>query len=234
VARREPATGTDAVTQVPLPGGARVRFTGRAEGDLSVAGGVAPEVLAERRRAVVDLPWTWLRQVHGGDVVVVDRPGAHAGAEADAAVTAVAGAALAVHTADCAPVALASPEGVLGAAHAGWRGLAAGVLEHTVAAMRDLGATDIVAVLGPCIRPGCYEFGAADLDAVVERLGPVVRGVTSTGRPALDVPAAVRAALAGAGVGDVRDTGVCTACSGDHHSHRARGDAGRQAMVVWR
>ena len=234
MARREPATRTDLVTEVQLPCGARARFTGAAEGDLSVAGHVEPDVLAERRRAVVDVPWTWLRQVHGAGVVVVDRPGAGAGAEADAAVTAIAGAALAVHTADCAPVALASPEGVLGAAHAGWRGLVAGVLEGTVAAMRGLGATDIVAVVGPCIRAGCYEFGVDDLDLVADRLGPAVRGVTSTGAPALDVPAGVRSALRSIGVVDVRDAGVCTACSTGHFSHRARGDVARQAMVVWR
>src|SRR5438876_12396346 len=89
----------------------------------------APDV-ATRRRVVVDLRWTWLRQVHGDRVVTVSSPGAGAGSRADAAVTDQAGCALAVLTADCAPVALASPQGVLGVAHAGWRGLEAGVLEQ--------------------------------------------------------------------------------------------------------
>src|SRR3954454_11031418 len=96
---------------------ARVAFTGRAEGDMGHGGdavvNVRPDVAA-RRRAVVDLPWTWLRQVHGADVARVDRPGDKAGWRADAAVTAEAGCALAVLTADCAPVALASAEGVIG------------------------------------------------------------------------------------------------------------------------
>ena len=221
-----------------LPGGGLVRFTGRDDGDLAVpldAPAPSAEVVA-RRRAVLDLPWTWLRQVHGGEVVVVRHPADGAGAQADAAVTAVTGAALAIHTADCAPLALAAEEGVVGAVHAGWRGLAAGVVEHAVDAMRQLGATRVHAVLGPCIRVGCYEFGADDLDAVAARLGDEVRGTTDGGAPALDVPAGVRAALRLAGVddADVIDVGVCTACSPAHWSHRARGEAARQAMVVWR
>ena len=218
---------------------AQVAFTGRAEGDMGHGGGavvtVRPDV-AERRRAVVDLPWTWLRQVHGAEVVTVDGPGHTAGATADAAVTAQVGCALAVLTADCAPVALASPEGVIGVAHAGWRGLVAGVLDATVARMRALGATDIDAVIGPCIRPGCYAFGAADLEAVAARLGDTVRATTTDGLPALDIPAAVRVTLAGAGVdpASVRDVGTCTACSPDHFSWRARGELHRQAAVIWR
>lgn len=219
---------------------AQVAFTGRAEGDMGHTGAfvhtVRPEVAA-RRRAVVDLPWTWIRQVHGATVVRVDGPGDGAGATADALVTAEAGCALAVLTADCAPVALASPEGVVAVAHAGWRGLVAGVLQATVAEMRALGATRIEAVIGPCIRPGCYAFGPDDLDTVAARLGDTVRGATAGGRaPALDVPAAVRAALTEAGVGDDRidDVGVCTACSPDHWSWRARREQERQAAVIWR
>jgi YfiH family protein len=190
--------------------------------------------VAARRRAVVDLPWTWLRQVHGDRVVTVTRPGGGAGERADAAVTAEPGCALAVLTADCAPVALFSDEGVVGVAHAGWRGVAAGVIERTVEAMHARGATRISAGLGPCVRPGCYAFGAADLDAVAARLGDSVRAHTLDGSPALDLPAAVRTALRRCGVDAVDDAGVCTACSPDHFSHRARGERERQAVVVWR
>lgn len=190
--------------------------------------------VADRRRAVADLPWSWLRQVHGSRVVLVEHPGQRAGERADAAVTTTAGCALVILSADCAPVALASPEGVLGAAHAGWSGVLAGVVEATVDAMRQLGATEIHAVVGPCIRPGCYEFGPEDLDRVAERLGPGVRSLTREGRPALDLPAAVRAALSGAGIDEVTDTGVCTACSPEYFSWRARRDGGRQAAVLWR
>ena len=94
--------------------------------------------------------------------------------------------------------------------------------------MRSLGAFDIRAVLGPCIHAECYEFGTDELDAIAAELGDDVRSVTSWGTPALDVPAAVRAQLP-----DVEDQRVCTACSPDHWSHRARGDLERQALVAW-
>ncbi len=168
------------------------------------------------------------------------RPGEGRGEEADALVSDHPGAALAVLSADCAPVALASPEGVVGAAHAGWAGLTLGVLEATVEAMRSRGAERVEAALGPCIHPECYPFGPAELDRVAARLGDTVRGVDRTGAPALDLPAAVRAALARAGVHLVHDEGTCTACALDGHgrpryfSHRARGEPQRQAMVVWR
>jgi YfiH family protein len=181
---------------------------------------------------VVDLPWTWLRQVHGAGVVVVEEPGQFAGAVADAAVTSVPGAALAVGSGDCAPVALLA-DGAVGVVHAGWRGLVTGVIPAAVAALRGLGATDIRAVLGPCIHAGCYEFGEADLDGAAAVLGDCVRGRTTAGTPALDVPAAVAGGLAAAGVGRVEDVGVCTACSTDHWSYRARGDRSRQALVAW-
>jgi copper oxidase (laccase) domain-containing protein len=110
--------------------------------------------------------------------------------------------------------------------------LLAGVLEAAVGQLRAGGAGAVQAALGPCIHAECYEFSPADLDAVAERLGPAARGVTAAGRPALDVPAAVRAALARAEVDLVHDADVCTGCSPDHYSHRASGDRQRQALVV--
>ena len=192
-----------------------------------------------RRRALVAGEWTWLRQVHGADVVVVGGPGEHAGAEADAAVTAHPGAVLCILTADCAPIAFASPEGVRGVAHAGWKGLAAGVIAATVEAMRALGATTIEAALGPCIEPACYEFSPADLDEVAARLGDHVRSTTAGGQPALDLPGAVRRAITDAGAVLAEDGAECTACTTDidgrprYFSHRARGDEERQALVQW-
>jgi len=217
-------------SQQALIGGTQVRWSGRRDGDLAGSG----PAVERRRQQVVALPWTVPRQVHGNHVTVVRAPGEGSGMEADAAVTAVPGAAMAVLTADCAPVALASDEGVIGVAHAGWRGLAAGVVDETVHAMRSLGATRIQAVLGPCIRTACYRFGSDDLDAVVRRTGPEVRGRDRHGNPALDVAAGVVAALRRAGVDDVDDVGTCTACSEGHWSWRARRDQARQATVVWR
>ncbi|MGH9213650.1 MAG: polyphenol oxidase family protein [Acidimicrobiales bacterium] len=208
-----------------------MRFTQASDGDLRV-GQPRDQVEATRRR-VLDLPWTWLHQVHGDKVVAVGHPGQWAGADADAAVTDQPGAALAIHTADCVPLALVGPDGVVGAVHAGWRGLAAGVVEATVHEMRRLGAGDIHGVVGPCIHAECYEFGPAELAAIADRYGPEVVGRTGGGTPALDMPAAVTAALRQADVADVEVVPVCTACDRSFFSHRARGDIGRQALLVW-
>lgn len=218
---------------LPVDGGTvTVRCTTRADGDLN-ADRVAPADLARRWRRVAGRPVTWLREVHGTEVLVVERPGHRAGATADAAVTAAPGAALGIWVGDCAPVALVARSGVVGAVHVGWRGLAAGVLDRALDAMVGLGAAEITAVVGPCVHPECYEFGAADLDDLAARLGPVVHSRTSWGAPALDLPGAVGAALAARGVA-VLDTPVpCTACDPDYWSHRRRGDLGRQGLAVW-
>lgn len=187
-----------------------------------------------RRRAAVDTDWTLLRQVHGPRVVVVDRPGGATGEPADAAVTSKAGAALAVLTADCAPVALGSPEGVLGVVHAGWKGLRAGVVESAVTAMRRMGATRIEAVLGPCIHPCCYTFGEEDLQDMTARYGQSVRSCDRSGSPALDLPNAVDVALHNAGARLVGQVGSCTGCSGRYWSWRRSATSRRQATVVWR
>ncbi len=224
-------------TRLPRLWSAQGVFTGRAEGDMGHGGvyvhAVDPEV-ERRRRAVVDLPWTWVRAVHGDAVVRVTRPGEGVGAVADAIVCNAPGCAIAILSADCPSVVFDSPEGVFAVAHAGWVGLTAGVLERTVDEMRALGATEIVAVLGPCIRVECYEFGPDDLDRVARRLGDGVRSTSASGAPALDLAAGVRAALGRAGVDRLHDVGVCTACSPDHYSWRARAEQERQATVVWR
>ena len=206
-------------------------FSRRADGDLQIGGD--PAQLTARRARVAPGEWTWLHQVHGNRVVVVDQPGAHAGAEADAAVTTATDAVLAVHTADCVPVLLsAEADEVIGAAHVGWRGLVAGVLEGTVAAMGRLGAGAATAVVGPHIRARCYEFGTGDLDAVAARYGDRVRSTTAWGTPSLDLLAGIRSALEALGV-TVVDAGGCTACEpGSYFSHRARNDAGRQAATI--
>jgi polyphenol oxidase len=213
--------------------------TTRAEGDFAVDG--EPAALAGRRRAVADHPWVWLRQVHGADVVVAtrDNAAAVAGTEADALVTADPDLVLAVHTADCVPITFWSDQGVLGAAHAGWRGLEAGVVERTLEAMWALGAGVIHARTGPCIEAACYEFGPTDLDRLAGRFGDGVRATTRDGQPALDL-----LALADAAVVDstrppwpvsLQVDGRCTACDpGSWFSHRARADRGRMATVVWR
>ncbi|MGK2949944.1 MAG: laccase domain-containing protein [Acidimicrobiales bacterium] len=172
-----------------------------------------------------------MRQVHGREVVVVTRPGEHAGAAADAAVTAQPGCVLTVLTADCAPVVLLG-ERTVGVAHAGWRGLVEGVLERTVAAMAEVGDPPTVAHLGPCIRPGCYEFVGPERDLLLDRFGPAVAATTSWGSPAVDLPAAVALALGEVGVALDDDSG-CTACDQRWYSHRARRDPERFATTAW-
>jgi YfiH family protein len=211
-------------------GVARVAFTDRRDGDFRAGDPPRREAVA---RAVVDLPWSWVRQVHGNNVVVVDDPGGGQGLDGDGLVTRVAGVVLSVRGADCPVLALVSPDGVVGVAHAGWRGLLAGVLENTVAAMRGLGAQDVHAFLGPCITSAAYEFGEIDLARAAARLGPEVRARTTAGAPALDLVAGVRLVLAKVGVDvDLADH-RCTAADATLYSHRARRDAGRHVAAAW-
>ena len=163
----------------------------------------------------------------------VDQAG-DTGAEADALLTTRKRLALIVRTADCAPIALAAAEGVVAVAHGGWHGLLRGVFEATAASMRSLGATEIQAGLGPCIHPCCYEFGKGDLDAVAAVLGETVRAEDSNGRPALDLPAAVRAAGERAGVDLIFESSLCTGCEAERFwSHRVRRDTERQGVLAW-
>jgi YfiH family protein len=226
-------TSTGATVRFHTAGGrAHVRFTTRADGDLN-ADAVAPPVLAARWRAVADRPVVWLDEEHGTTVVVVDGDGHERAPRGDALVTTDVNRALGIWVGDCAPVALVADEGVVAAAHAGWRGLAAGVLGETAAAMRSLGATRIDAVVGPCIHAECYEFGTGDLFALASRFGLSVTATTSWGTPALDLPAAVRSALTAEQVTVIDVATPCTACDDRYWSHRRRGDRERHGMAVW-
>lgn len=211
-------------------------FSGRADGDFAIGAGGS----TKRARLVVDRQWATLRQVHGAAVVVVDDVAVvgfetEPVADGDALVTTSREVALAVRVADCAPLALASGEGVVGIVHAGWRGLVAGVVEVAADAMRAVGATTIRGALGPCIHPECYEFAEADLDVAADRLGPTVRGTTARGQAALDIPAAVCAAASRAQVDVVAADAACTSCDRERYwSHRGRAETARQVGVVWR
>ena len=218
---------------------ARIRCSQRSDGDFRCDNDaiLSPDHrrrLECRRQQMMAGEWTWLRQVHGSEVVVVAEPGSGAGSAADGAVTAVPAAVLALHTADCAPVVLVA-DGAVGVAHVGWRGIVAGVLGEVVAALRSLtpgsGRTSLRAVVGPAIRPPAYEFGPAELAAVTAAARRDVAGVTSWGTPALDLVSAVRGALSTVGVSDVEDMGFDTSdeC---FYSHRVRGERARQATTV--
>ena len=183
--------------------------------------------------------WTWLRQRHGAEVTVVSEPGQGAGSSADGAVTGAPAAVLAVLTADCAPVVVVGRQAV-GIAHAGWRGIAAGVIGAVAGRVRALSESagaggpraELQAVLGPVIRPARYEFDPADLSSVAAAAGGAdVAGVTAWGTPALDLVAAVRGALRAAGVESLHDLGLDTADE-RFFSHRLRRDQARQATVA--
>ena len=186
-----------------------------------------------------------LRQVHGTAVALVREPwDVRSGPAADAIVTNRMGVALGIVTADCAPVLLADVEvGVIGAAHAGWRGAAAGILEATVAAMQALGAVPerVRAGIGPAIRQASYEVGPDVHDAVVGRVAADRRFFApgrSAGRWQFDLPGYCRACLAAAGVPAIATIEADTAAEpGQFFSHRRRtlgggGPIGHQISLI--
>ncbi len=221
----------------PLGADRRVRVvvTDRSDGDLRINGD--PRDLAARRFAIVDRPWLWLRQVHGAGVVKVgadDVLDDLVGTAADAAVTSRSDLVLAAHSADCATIALWSPEGLVAAVHAGWRGLRAGIIGATAASMRDAGATELLAFTGPSIGPECYEFGGAELDAMIDAFDTSVVTRTRSGAVGLDVRAAVAIELLRHDIERVGGADSCTACREDlFWSHRARLDQQRHALLCW-
>ena len=232
-------------------GSARIWCSGAGHGNVGDHVGDDPATVARNRTALAartDVAdpnrWVWVRQVHGAAVFTAtgterapaaDAPVADATVAdaivADAIVTTERGLALAIVTADCAPLVLASVDAV-GVVHAGHRGLAGGVIEAAIARLREIGTGDVRAFLGPCIRAARYEFGAGDLEPLVAQFGPTVEGVTSAGRPALDIPAGIRVVLERAGVVSFEDSGICTAGSPGYFSYRRDAAKGRQVTVV--
>ncbi len=171
-------------------------------------------------------------QVHGAAVRVVGdlRELAAPAPEADGQATALADVACTVRVADCLPVVLVAPEAVA-AVHAGWRGLAAGVLEEGVRTLRALGASDIRAAIGPGARVCCYETGE-EVHAAFAPLGPGMRDGDRS-----DLAAVAHAILQAEDVPEIHDTRLCTMCApaGLLWSHRRDGErAGRQGGVAWR
>lgn len=229
--------------------GIRVAFTTRLGGrsgdpfaslNLSYVSGDDPgTVAANRARALAALgasldAWTSGKQVHGAHVARVGRGERGRGARSpddtlpgtDGLVTDEPGTALAVLTADCVPVLLADPaRRTIGVAHAGWRGLVAGVVERTV---EELGAPDGVrAYVGPSIGPCCYEVGPEVSDAARAALGD---DVARDGR--LDLWRGTVVALRRAGVRAISVSALCTRSEPHRfYSHRA-GDAARQGLVA--
>jgi YfiH family protein len=225
-------------------------------------GDAAENVRHNRRllRAALPAEPYWLTQVHGTVVAdagaaAVPHPAAeaavaagqlvHAAPEADAAYARVPGAVCTIMTADCLPVLFCDRAGsVVGAAHAGWRGLAGGVLARTLDAMRAAGAGEIMAWLGPAIGPSQFEVGADVLQAFEAgaRDAAALREVTAAfraieGRPGkylADIYALARSVLRRDGVARIAGGEFCTVSDGARfYSYRRDKVTGRQASLIW-
>jgi hypothetical protein len=225
--------------EVELPGGGRALFTERAHGNMSSVGGDDARhagAARERLRERIGLECLVRGYQEHGTVVgrITSMPRRERAGEArreerrpraDGQATALADLGVMVLSADCLPVALGCA-GAVAMVHAGWRGLAAGVLEQGVLALGELGGGDeIVAVVGPGAGVCCYEVGPEVHDAF--------GGAHRSGRH-IDLRAIAHERLLAAGVGHVRDVRACTICDQRFFSHRREGArAGRQAGVAW-
>ena len=206
--------------------------------NLGLHVGDAPATVLKNRarlRAMLPAEPVWLSQVHGA--VVVDAAEVEGVPEADASFTTRRGVVCAIQTADCLPVLFADRAGtVVGAAHAGWRGLAAGVLRNTVRCMREAGAVEVVAWLGPAIGPERFEVGPEVRAAFIE--GSQAAGAAFTaardGKYMADIYHLARLALADCGVREVGGGGLCTVTQDKRfYSYRRDGVTGRMASLIW-
>jgi hypothetical protein len=203
-------------------------MTTRALGDMKSKEGKS------RLRGLLPAEPAWLRQVHGTGVV--DASSAAAGTPADASHTGKKNIVCAVMAADCMPVLLADVRGTaIGIAHAGWRGLCAGVIEATIVAMGGP-ASGIMAWLGPAIGPGAYEVGEEVRAAFLDRDARAATAFQET-RPGhwnLDLYAVARQRLAALGVARVSGGGFCTATDNTRFfSYRRDKASERMAAAIW-
>ncbi|HEY2549783.1 MAG TPA: peptidoglycan editing factor PgeF [Streptosporangiaceae bacterium] len=235
----------------PLGPGVLGMFTSRAGGaseppfsSLNLSGSVGDEPAAVQRNRELVAGACGLRadqlacmhQVHGADVARVSaQQPPDAAPRADAIFTDAPGLALCVLVADCAPVLIADPQaGLVGAAHAGREGMAAGVVPALAGAMTSAGAQParMVARIGPAICGGCYEV-PADLRDRVAEVVPEAGCRTRAGTAGIDIRAGLAAQLARAGIRQVSADPRCTAETPGLYSYRRDGATGRFAGLVW-
>jgi len=208
--------------------------------NVGVAVGDDPALVADNRarlRSLLPAEPLWLKQVHG--TRVIDAAGIYPGVEADACITRTTGSVLAIQSADCMPVLLADRSGsVVAAAHAGWRGLAAGVIENAVAAM-NIAPADVIAWLGPAISGAAYEVGQDVHDAFTAQdpaagAAFVARGNARKGKYLVDLYALARQRLARLGVASVHGGCYCTYGEAERfYSYRRDGVTGRMVALIW-
>ena len=234
-----------------LPAGVRAAFTTRSGGvsvtpwdslNLGVHVGDTPGAVAvnrERLRALLALPVepSWLAQVHGIAVADLDVQASAVPITADAAIASERGRVCTIMVADCLPVLFASRDGArIGAAHAGWRGLAAGVLEHTVGALGVPGG-ELVAWLGPAISRLHFEVGDEVRAAFVggDAGAAACFEPNARGRWQADLVGLARRRLAALGIADVSGGEWCTFTDRERFfSHRRDGRGGRMAALIWK
>lgn len=208
--------------------------------NLGARSGDDPAAVAANRRALVDwlaLPSApcWLRQVHGTGVHRADEPTTHE-PEADAAVARARDTVLAILTADCLPILFCADDGsAIAAAHAGWRGLAAGVVEATLECM-STPAARVFAWLGPAIAGRSYEVGEEVRDAFVGRDADAAGAFLATrpGHWLCDLYALARRRLTAAGVAAVHGGDRDTFTDARFYSYRRERETGRFATLIWR
>jgi YfiH family protein len=235
------AAGLEEAIRCELPGAGHALFTTRAAGNLSTGAGDGHEQGLRRRAEICErLGVRWLcssRQVHGTAMHVIERFAGTGGEpvpiDADGHATTQRDLGAMVMGADCLPVVLGC-DGAVATVHAGWRGLAAGVLEQGVRTLRGLAARDaedgIVAIVGPCAGVCCYEVGP-EVHAALGEHGEAGRHASARH---VDLRAIARERLLAAGVAEVRDVDMCTICDERFFSYRREGArAGRQAGVAW-
>ena len=212
----------------PPARGVRALMTTRTRGDMKGADGRL------RLRALLPAEPVWLLQVHGNGVV--DAARAPAGTPADASFSRERNVVCAVMAADCMPVLFAHEGGgAVGVAHAGWRGLCAGVIEATIAAM-GVPPDRVMAWLGPAIGPRAYEVGEEVRTAFVDRDARAASAfvVARPGHWYLDLYAVARQRLAALGATQVFGGGFCTASdSARFFSYRRDKATGRMAAAIW-
>ncbi|MEG0119626.1 MAG: peptidoglycan editing factor PgeF [Pseudomonas sp.] len=195
-----------------------------------------PEAVAENRRRLTDhfsIKPAWLQQVHGIAVAQAD-PGIVA--TADASWTATPGIACAAMTADCLPALFCNRAGTrVAAAHAGWRGLAAGVLEATLDTL-DVPAEDVLVWLGPAIGPKAFEVGPEVREVFINQLPEAAEAFVpsdNAGKFMADIYLLARLRLAERGVTAVYGGGFCTVTDPRFFSYRRASRTGRFASLVW-
>jgi YfiH family protein len=237
----------------PAPSNVRAAVTTRAGGastgsythfNLGANTGEDPDIVAANRRrlaarlGLLHEP-AWLRQVHG--TTVIDAGAVNGTPEADASWTSLSGVACVVLTADCLPVLFCDRAGTrVAAAHGGWRGLAAGILANTVAAM-DCAANEVLAWLGPAIGPDAFEVGP-EVRAAFTASWPETAAAFRNGqgdRWFCDLYAIARVQLRALGVREISGGGFCTVTDERFYSYRRNrqgrdgGETGRMASLVW-